>query len=137
MRELSVGLGGILGALVRYFFYSNFNSASLFPLGTLTVNLTGSFFLAFFLTVALRHLQHRSVLVLAVSTGFTGSFTTFSSLSVEAVNLLHLNPVAFAFYIIASFFPGLLLAFAGRRLGDSFSLWLDSKLSQSEVKNVE
>lgn len=81
MNLLSVGIGGVLGALARYYIYVPLNSNSVFPWGTLTVNLAGSFFLALFLTVALRHFYHKSFLVLSVSTGFTGAFTTFSSIS--------------------------------------------------------
>jgi len=76
-KVISVGFGGALGALARYYIYVPLNSHSIFPWGTLTVNLLGSFFLAFFLTFALRHFYHKSLLVLAISTGFAGSFTTF------------------------------------------------------------
>lgn len=131
MRALSVGLGGIAGALARYFFNS-MNSISLFPWGTLAVNLLGSCFLAFFLTVALRHIQQRTFIVLAVSTGFTGSFTTFSSLSVESVNLLYQSPLAGLAYIIVSLLAGLALAYGGKLLGELLSGLIPSE-SEAEV----
>ncbi|MHB8158864.1 MAG: fluoride efflux transporter FluC, partial [Desulfocucumaceae bacterium] len=107
---ISVGLGGSIGALARYFIYVPLNTYSPFPWGTLTVNLFGSFFLAFFLTIALRHLYHRATLVLAVSTGFTGAFTTFSAVSVEIVKLSSTYPTLSLIYIGVSFTAGLFLA---------------------------
>lgn len=132
MNLLSVGIGGVLGALARYYIYVPLNSNSLFPWGTLTVNLAGSFFLALFLTVALRHFYHKSFLVLSVSTGFTGAFTTFSSVSVEAVNLASKTPLLLFVYIGISFSAGLLLAFAGRQLGKAVSSLIDEKIGAGE-----
>ncbi|HBV97670.1 MAG: hypothetical protein JL50_03495 [Peptococcaceae bacterium BICA1-7] len=132
MKTLSVGLGGIAGALARFFFNTHLNSISLFPWGTLAVNLLGSFFLAFFLTVALRHLQQRTFVVLAVSTGFTGSFTTFSSLSVESVNLFYQSPLAGLAYIIVSLLAGLALAYGGKYAGELVSGLISSE-SEAEV----
>lgn len=133
MKALCVGLGGIAGALARYFFNTQLNSISLFPWGTLTVNLLGSFFLAFFLTVALRHMQQRTYIVLAVSTGFTGSFTTFSSLSVESVNLLYESPAVCLAYVSASLLAGLALAYGGRLLGEFLSGLIAPSEREAEV----
>ncbi|MFZ5595479.1 MAG: fluoride efflux transporter FluC [Bacillota bacterium] len=128
MNIISVGIGGILGALARYFIYIPLNSRSFFPWGTLTVNMMGSFFLVFFLTVALRRFPHRSSLVLGVSTGFTGAFTTFSSVSVEAVKLLSGNPLLGLFYVLSSFLGGLLLAYTGRHVARRLSAPADERL---------
>ncbi|MFZ5633231.1 MAG: fluoride efflux transporter FluC [Bacillota bacterium] len=137
VKIISVGFGGFLGALARYYLYAPLNSNSVFPWGTLTVNLLGSFLLAFFLTVALRYFYHRSFLVLAVSTGFTGSFTTFSAVSVEMVKLAAVSPALPVVYIAASFSAGLFLAFAGRRLGNIFSSIVDGRLMAGEADNVD
>lgn len=137
MNIISVGLGGVLGALARYFIYIPLNSHSLFPLGTFTVNMLGSFFLAFFLTVALRHFPQRSSLVLAVSTGFTGAFTTFSSVSVEAVRLLSETPLIGLVYIMISFLGGLLLAFAGRYLAFRLSAVVGEGSGEKEAGSIE
>lgn len=134
---ISVGLGGVLGALARYFIYMPLNAHSHFPWGTLTVNLLGSFFLAFFLTVALRHLYRRELLVLVVSTGFTGAFTTFSTVSVEMVGLMSINPLLSLVYVGISFTAGLLLALTGRYLGKILSSIIDEKLSSREAGSVE
>lgn len=137
MNILSVGIGGVIGALARYYIYVPLNSHSVFPWGTLTVNLLGSFLLAFFLTVALRHFYQRSLLVLGVSTGFIGAFTTFSSVSVEAVQIIYINPLLCLAYIMASFLAGLLLAFSGRQLGVVLSVIIDEKIGKKEASGVE
>jgi len=128
MNLLSVGIGGFLGALARYYIYIPINSNSVFP----WVNLSGSFFLALFLTLALRYFFHRSFLVLSISTGFTGAFTTFSSVSVEAVNLAYKAPMLLLGYIGVSFFAGLLLAFAGRHIGIAVSSSIDERIRAGE-----
>lgn len=114
---LSVGIGGVLGAMARYYITMPLNSHGWFPTGTLTVNLIGSFFLAFFLTIILEYYENNSFFVMAVSTGFTGSFTTFSSLSVEAVKISQASSLNTLLYIGVSFVLGFILAFAGRYLG--------------------
>lgn len=133
----SVGLGGMLGSLARYFIYVPLNVNSLFPWSTLTVNLLGSFFLAFFLTVALKHFYQRASLVLAISTGFTGAFTTFSSVSVEVVKLNSLHAGMGFIYIVISFTLGLLLALAGRYLGIAISSIIDKKSEVQEAGSAE
>ncbi len=138
MRNVfSVGLGGVLGALARYFIYVPLNSYGHFPWGTLTVNLLGSFFLSFFLTLALRHFYHRSLLVLSVSTGFTGAFTTFSSVSVEVARLTTINPALSIAYVTVSFTAGLALAFSGRQLGNAIATAVDKRIRTGEASDVE
>lgn len=88
LRVFMVGLGGVGGALARYGFSLLLNERGLLPWGTLAVNLLGCFLLALFLTVALSRLSGSSYFVLAVATGFVGSFTTFSAISVEGVLLM-------------------------------------------------
>jgi CrcB protein len=76
-----VGLGGAIGAVARYLLGEAIPAES-FPFGTLTVNVLGSFVLGFvtFLGVG-------EELLLFVGTGACGSFTTFSSFSVDTVGL--------------------------------------------------
>ncbi|WP_018084698.1 fluoride efflux transporter FluC [Desulfurispora thermophila] len=124
---ISVGFGGVLGALARYGISLLLNSRGVLPWGTLAVNLLGSFLLAFFLTVVLQHFYHYTWLAPAVATGFIGSFTTFSSLSVELVRLSVNQPAVALLYLLASFGLGLLLAFGGRRLGDRVAARLDEQ----------
>ena len=127
MNIVIVGMGGVLGALARYYINLPLNSESIFPWGTLAVNLIGSFFLAYFLTLALRCFSHHSFIILSVSTGFTGALTTFSSVSVEAVTLAHKSALLFLVYVGTSIFAGLIMAFAGRYLGKTVNILGDEK----------
>jgi len=76
-----VGTGGAIGALCRHYLGSAVDVEG-FPLGTLTVNVIGSFVLAL---VTLASLD--TELLLFVGTGACGSFTTFSSFSFDTVHL--------------------------------------------------
>lgn len=76
-----VGVGGILGAILRHLVDQAVEIES-FPLGTLTVNVVGSFVLA---SVTFSQLGDEALLF--VGTGVCGSFTTFSSFSVGVVQL--------------------------------------------------
>ncbi len=76
-----IGTGGAIGALLRQYVSSRVDGSGL-PLGTVTVNVLGTFLLGFvtFLGVG-------NEVVLFLGTGVAGSFTTFSSFSVETVRL--------------------------------------------------
>ena len=76
-----VGIGGAIGAVCRYL-VGEAVPESVVPLGTLSVNVLGSFVLAFVTFVG----AGDDVLLL-VGTGACGSFTTFSSFSVATVEL--------------------------------------------------
>ena len=76
-----VGTGGAIGALLRHWMYLQFSSER-FPWPTLAVNVLGSFVfgLATFLGAGESAIQF-------VGIGICGAFTTFSSFSVETVQL--------------------------------------------------
>ncbi|MGB3298216.1 MAG: CrcB family protein, partial [Phormidesmis sp.] len=59
-----------------------------FSLGTLSVNLTGAFGLGFFATWMLDRTEISPELQLAITVGFFGSYTTFSTYELEATALL-------------------------------------------------
>ena len=84
-----IALGGAFGALARYGLagWVQDGTAGTFPWGTLVVNVLGCFLLGF----AFRLLQLSALppaLRGAVTVGFLGAFTTFSTFSLEAVGLL-------------------------------------------------
>jgi len=76
-----VGTGGAIGALCRHYLGATVDVEG-FPLGTLTVNVLGSFVLALVTFASLD-----TELLLFVGTGACGSFTTFSSFSFDTVYL--------------------------------------------------
>jgi CrcB protein len=78
---LLVGVGGSLGAVGRYAVASRLEPSGL-PVGTLSVNVLGTFALGL---VVFGGVGSRAALLLG--TGFCGAFTTFSSFSVDTVEL--------------------------------------------------
>jgi CrcB protein len=64
-----------------------------FPYGTLIVNVVGSFLMALILEVSLRMTSFPDDLRLALTTGFLGGLTTYSSFNYETTSLLDGNVV--------------------------------------------
>ena len=86
---LLVGLGGFVGAILRYFVSGWIQSGFLtFPLGTLGVNFIGSLLLALVMYASeYRGFFGEEVRVL-LTIGVLGSFTTMSTFSFESMKLL-------------------------------------------------
>lgn len=84
---LLVGVGGFVGAIAR-FVIARLSAHLLgigFPYGTFIINITGSFLLGFMGTlVAQRVIPHSEEIRLAVSIGFLGAYTTFSTFEFES-----------------------------------------------------
>ncbi len=83
-----IGFGGFLGAISR-FLLSNFvqkQFSVLFPIGTLSVNVLGSFIIGF-MAMFFQNMIEPQYKAL-VMTGFLGALTTFSTFSLENVNML-------------------------------------------------
>ena len=91
MTILYIALGGIAGTLSRYGLegWIQSRSATGFPLGTLTVNVTGSLMLGFIIRVATGTALISPDIRAAVTIGFCGAFTTMSTFSYESVALLN------------------------------------------------
>ncbi|SFH24929.1 CrcB protein [Desulfotomaculum arcticum] len=117
MRFLSVGMGGIFGALARYAVSLLLNDKGLLPWGTFAVNVAGCFFIALFLTLVLHKLSGQSFFVLAVATGFIGSFTTFSTLSVEGIVLFQSSALLALLYLGLTLLGGLVFTWFGYAAG--------------------
>lgn len=92
IRLLSIALGGGLGAIGRYLvggWVTRLLPTSVFPLGTLVVNVVGSFALGLVLAAATsgRITLDANARALVV-VGFLGAFTTFSTFSHETLEAL-------------------------------------------------
>lgn len=114
---LLVGAGGCVGSMARYMTVVTIDRkfSSLFPYGTATVNLLGSFLLGIVVALVMKktgtHLQEWK---LFFGTGFCGGFTTFSAFAVENVNLFEQKfPGTALLYIAFSLMGGLLAVWSG------------------------
>jgi fluoride exporter len=87
---LWLGLGGAIGTIGRYWLNGVVSTWFVtFPMGTLVINVTGSFLIAFFGTLTAtdgRWLVSPNARVLFM-TGICGGYTTFSSFSWQTLNL--------------------------------------------------
>lgn len=120
MNLILISIFAALGALSRYSMgYAIQRYFPYFPMGTLVINVAGSFLLALFLSVSINRLVIPPQWRTAVTIGFFGSFTTFSTFSYESYTMLaegeHLRALA---YIITSVVLGIGSAFLGFRIGE-------------------
>ena len=117
---LIIGLGGFIGANLRYFVnlwvVERFGAG--FPWGTLLINFTGSCLLAVFLAFAANRLNLDPRWRLLIATGFFGAYTTFSTWMVEAQRLGEDGAFrAMWLYLLGSMTAGLAVTGAGWLLG--------------------
>lgn len=87
---------------------------STFPYATLMINLIGSFLLAWLTTNLFKRLSISPIIATTLGTGFVGSFTTFSTLSVETVNLFRAGNIVLGLsYVFVSIIGGLAMSRLG------------------------
>lgn len=86
---LWIGVAGFFGAIARYAVAGLVSDVDeTFPWGTFVVNVTGSFVLGFLVaSFAHRFVVHADLRV-ALTVGFLGAYTTFSTLSLETFRLI-------------------------------------------------
>lgn len=100
------GVGGVLRYVVQKVFIDAGFIA--FPAGTLIVNIAGCFLIGFFEALAAKNNLISSEWRLALTTGFCGGFTTFSTFANENINLLRNGDyMHFSTYLILSIILGL------------------------------
>ena len=116
MGWLMVAVGGGLGSVLRYGaqrIAANYAGPET-VMGTLAVNLAGSFILGFLMTLLLVRFPVSTEVRIFLTVGLLGGFTTFSTLSYQTVQLLETNsPIAAVGSLAANVILGLALAYAG------------------------
>ena len=89
---LAICLGACAGALLRWQLGLWLNHAgALMPWGTLAANLIGGYLIGLFIGVLQQHPGIDPAWRLLLVTGFLGALTTFSSFSMEVVDMLMLE----------------------------------------------
>ena len=85
MKYLLILAGGGAGSLLRYVAGSAIMArfGSKFPMGTLAINVTGSFLIGVLMTLFTERFQPHANLRLLLVVGFLGGYTTFSSFEWE------------------------------------------------------
>jgi len=121
-RTAAVAVGGAFGAVGRYWisgWVSRIVAPSLFPWGTLAVNVTGSLVLGLFIgATAFGRLAVSPNLRALVAIGALGAFTTFSTFAYEILEALRVGEIRGALLNIgASLAVGLAACWIGLALG--------------------
>ena len=122
LNILMVGLGGIIGALLRYELSKHIKEKRdvIVPIETFIINTFGAFLLNLLSNPNIYRLISNDM-KLFVITGFIGAFTTYSTFSHESISLIRDKHYLHAFiYIALTVIMGLLGAALGYFLGSIF-----------------
>jgi CrcB protein len=113
--QLGIVIAGGLGALCRYALDGAVGRRfSGFPWGTFAVNVSGSLALGFLFTLMVERLEVAPWLRSAVTIGFLGGYTTFSTFSLETFRLLQDRELGLAAAnVLGSVAAGLLAVYVG------------------------
>lgn len=108
---LCVGAGGFIGSVARYLLgliplpntQSGCAGIASFPFMTFAINIIGSFAIGVIFTLATKNSAFPQQLVLFLKVGLCGGFTTFSSFSLESLQLFSAgHMVAGGLYVVGS-----------------------------------
>lgn len=118
---LAIALGGALGAVGRFWISTQMDHLvqGRFPLGTLTVNVTGAFLFGLLAILHSKYEWFSDAMRLLLLTGGMGALTTFSTFSFETLRLMEQGRFLTALSnILASVVISLVAVWFGMRLGD-------------------
>lgn len=119
--SLAVALGGALGSLARYWVAVWTGPFSRWlPVGTMGINVAGSFLIGFVGTLTLASGRHPAPewVRLFIMVGFCGGFTTFSSFSLQTLDLIRAGAVGRALLHVGA---SVLLCLAGVAAGHALA----------------
>lgn len=122
MQTLAIASGGAAGALLRFWMSTGIHSllGRGFPYGTLAVNVLGSLLMGFLYVMLIDKLSLGANWRAALLVGLLGAFTTFSTFSIETLNLVEEGEMVKALLnILLSVVLCLVAAWAGVLAGRS------------------
>ena len=113
---LLVGTGGALGSIARYLTTCLFTHLAICSeLATLSVNIIGSFIIGLLASIS------QNTLHLLMAVGFCGGFTTFSTFSAQAFQMLQNGQrLSFIVYVLASALISISFVFLGVYLSGKY-----------------
>ena len=123
LQLVLIAIFGAVGTLARYGLQGlvQVRAGTAFPYGTLLVNLTGCFFLGLLGQITMNRVVLSPDWRLAITVGFFGGYTTFSSFGWETAKMLEDGEwLRATTYVAASVVAGLVLSMAGIRLANKF-----------------
>jgi fluoride exporter len=118
-----VGTGSFAGGVMRYLagIYMQRLTQSVYPYGTLSVNIIGCLLIGLFYGMAEKGNLLTPEWRIFLTTGLCGGFTTFSTFSHDALSLMNDRGIYTALvYVGISIFIGILFTFLGILLTRSF-----------------
>lgn len=118
-----VAIGGALGAVMRFSLVNFVTSRmlSIFPWGTMSVNILGSCMLGYISAKGLGSMPLSPEIRLFLITGICGAFTTFSTFSLETFNLFKQGLFLYGFFnVMGNFCLGILALYLGILLSRVF-----------------
>ena len=120
LQLIAIALGGAVGSVAR-FLAANAAAehfGTRFPYGTLMVNLIGSFLIGLTYVLIVEKFKLSAEIRGLVMIGFLGAFTTFSTFSLELLDMLKSGALLGAgFYLLASVIIGVTNVWLGMQLG--------------------
>jgi len=120
VRTIWVGVAGFFGAIARYALggFISERVGGAFPWETFVINISGCFALGFIFTLLTERFLPHPTLRIALTVGFLGAYTTFSTFAFETMRLAEDGAVVFAaLNLFASVGAGLLAVYAGTWAG--------------------
>ena len=119
LNIVSVFIGGGIGSVLRYLmggFYSRHLSFS-FPCATFAVNILSCFIIGLAVSYFMSKTEYSPAVKLAITVGFCGGLSTFSTFSVETIDLLQNGQYFVSFlYISLTVIACLAATFIGLRI---------------------